>query len=111
MDFHTLLQLMSLLRNYDVVWPLSTIQLLSYSDSVNLGISIVAPACFVKGYDFFIYYIATMAQPVCHTLTSDFIYLGSRLNEIASAKSFKPMNLGTSLDSALLYLAVYIIKQ
>ena len=80
-----LLQLMSLLRDYDVVWPSSTIQLLSYSDSVNLGISIVAPACFVKGYDFFIYYIATMAQPVRHTLSPCCIYKGSGLSDIAPA--------------------------
>ena len=57
-------QLMSLLRDYDVEWPGSTIQLLSYSDSLNLGISITAPQCFVPGYNFFIFYIATMAQPV-----------------------------------------------
>ncbi len=58
------LQLMSLLRDYDVTWPSSTIQLLSYSDSLNLGISITAPQCFVPGYNFFVFYIATMAQPV-----------------------------------------------
>ena len=58
------MQLMSLLRDYDVEWPGSTIQLLSYSDSLNLGISITAPQCFVPGYNFFIFYIATMAQPV-----------------------------------------------
>ena len=57
-------QLMSLLRDYDVIWPNSTIQLLSYSDSLNLGISITAPQCFVKGYNFFVFYVATMAQPV-----------------------------------------------
>lgn len=55
---------MSLLRDYDVQWPSSTIQLLSYSDSLNLGISITAPQCFVPGYNFLIFYIATMAQPV-----------------------------------------------
>ena len=58
------MQLMSLLRDYDVTWPSSTIQLLSYSDSLNLGISITAPQCFVPGYNFFVFYIATMAQPV-----------------------------------------------
>ena len=58
------LQLMSLLRDYDVTWPSSTIQLLSYADSLNLGISITAPQCFVPGYNFFVFYIATMAQPV-----------------------------------------------
>ena len=55
---------MSLLRDYDVTWPSSTIQLLSYSDSLNLGISITAPQCFIPGYNFFVFYIATMAQPV-----------------------------------------------
>lgn len=60
-------QLMSLLRDYDVTWPSSTIQLLSYSDSLNLGISITAPQCFVPGYNFFVFYIATMAQPVSST--------------------------------------------
>jgi len=55
---------MSLLRDYDVTWPNSTIQLLSYSDSFNVGISITAPQCFVPGYNFFLFYIATMAQPV-----------------------------------------------
>ena len=59
---------MSLLRDYDVTWPNSTIQLLSYSDSLNLGISITAPQCFVPGYNFFVFYIATMAQPVSCTL-------------------------------------------
>ena len=68
------MQLMSLLRDYDVDWPGSTIQLLSYSDSLNLGISITAPQCFVPGYNFFVFYIATMAQPAsscerpCHVL-------------------------------------------
>ena len=57
-------QLLSLLRDYDLAWPQLTISLLSYSDSFNVGISIVAPACFVKGYDFFVFYVATMAQPV-----------------------------------------------
>ena len=55
---------MSLLRGYDVAWPTLTVSMLSYSDIFNVGISIVAPQCFIKGYDFFVFYIATMAQPV-----------------------------------------------
>lgn len=58
------LQLMSLLRDYDVLWPAPTITLFSYSDSFNLGISITAPECYIKGYTFFTFYIATMAMPV-----------------------------------------------
>jgi hypothetical protein len=55
---------MSLLRDYDVAWPTLTVSMLSYSDVFNVGISIVAPQCFVAGYNFFVFYIATMAQPV-----------------------------------------------
>ncbi len=61
-DFYA--QLLSFLRDYDVLWPAATITLFSYSDSFNLGISVTAPECYIKGYTFFTFYIATMAMPV-----------------------------------------------
>ena len=58
------MQLLSLLRDYDVEWPSLTLSLLSYSDTFNVGVSIVAPACFIQGWNFYMLYISTIAEPV-----------------------------------------------
>ena len=56
-------QLLSLLRDYDVEWPALTLNLLSYSDTFNVGVSIVAPACFIQSWNFYMLYISTIAEP------------------------------------------------
>ena len=61
------LQLMSLLRTYDVTWPSATQQNLSWADFVNVGFSVAAPGCWIKGYNFYIFYVVQMAMPVCET--------------------------------------------
>ena len=61
---YSCVQLLSLLRDYDVEWPALTLNLLSYSDTFNVGVSIVAPACFIQGWNFYMLYISTVAEPV-----------------------------------------------
>ncbi|KAK9829421.1 hypothetical protein WJX72_005757 [[Myrmecia] bisecta] len=65
----THVQLLALLRDYDVVWPDATHRLFGWSDSLNLGVSITAPACYLGSeYNFYFYWIITMAMPVCSVL-------------------------------------------
>lgn len=63
-----------------MTWPSLTISLLSYSDVFNVGVSIVAPPCFVKGFNFFSFYITTLAEPVraCGLLCCDVGYRATR---------------------------------
>ena len=59
------MQTLALLRAYDVTWPSSTDQALSWADIVNLGVSITAPQCFIGAhYNFYFYYVMQMALPV-----------------------------------------------
>ena len=55
---------MSLLQSYDVKWPNSTRQVLTWSKIVNIGVSITAPDCFDYNWTFLLLYIVTMASPV-----------------------------------------------
>lgn len=57
-------QVMSLLRDYDLLWPKSTFQALGWADALNLGVSVAAPECFVKGFGFWHYYAFSEAAPV-----------------------------------------------
>jgi hypothetical protein len=43
----THVQILSLLRDYDLLWPASTLQALGWADTVNLGVSVAAPECFL----------------------------------------------------------------
>ncbi|CAL8466229.1 g5765 [Coccomyxa elongata] len=84
-------QLLSFLRDYDVLWPAATITLFSYSDSFNLGISVTAPECYVKGYSFFTFYIATMAMPALALLLCIvvFIVASTAHKKLSNAPSFQ----------------------
>jgi hypothetical protein len=45
--------MMSLFRDYDLVWPTSTQNAFAWFEFVNVGLQITAPVCFVgKGYSF-----------------------------------------------------------
>ena len=76
-------QLLSLLRDYDVEWPALTLSMLSYSDTFNVGVSIVAPACFIQSWNFYTLYISTIAEPVrtstclIHTVSASAMWLAS----------------------------------
>ena len=56
-------QLMSLLRTYDVTWPTATQQTLSWSDTLNVGLSVAAPGCWIPHYNFYVFYLIQMAMP------------------------------------------------
>lgn len=55
---------MSLLQTYDVKWPNSTRQVLTWSKIVNVGVGITAPDCVDYTWNFLLQYIVTMASPV-----------------------------------------------
>ena len=55
---------MSLLQTYDVKWPNSTRQVLTWSKIVNVGVGITAPDCVDYNWNFLLQYIVTMASPV-----------------------------------------------
>lgn len=56
---------MSLLRDYDVTWPNGTHQALGWADTLNIGVSITAPQCFIgSSYNFYFFYVMQMALPV-----------------------------------------------
>ena len=56
-------QLMSLLRTYDVTWPTATHQTLSWADTLNVGLSVAAPGCWIPHYNFYVFYLIQMALP------------------------------------------------
>ena len=55
---------MSLLQTYDVKWPNSTKQVLTWSKIVNVGVGITAPDCADYNWNFLLQYIVTMVSPV-----------------------------------------------
>lgn len=57
-------QIMSLLQTYDVKWPNSTRQVLTWSKVVNVGVGITAPDCADYNWNFLLQYIVTMVSPV-----------------------------------------------
>lgn len=57
-------QVMSLLRDYDLLWPRATFEALGWADALNLGVSVAAPECFVRGFGFWHYYAFSEAAPV-----------------------------------------------
>jgi len=57
-------QVMSLLRDYDLSWPKSTFEALGWADALNLGVSVAAPECFVGGFGFWHYYAFSESAPV-----------------------------------------------
>ena len=60
------MQTLALLGDYDVKWPSGTHNALSWSDTLNLGVSIAAPQCFIGAkYNFYFFYVLQMALPVC----------------------------------------------
>ncbi|KAK9840843.1 hypothetical protein WJX81_008508 [Elliptochloris bilobata] len=58
-------QIMSLLQTYDVKWPNSTKQVLTWSKIVNVGVGITAPDCVDYNWNFLLQYIVTMVSPIC----------------------------------------------
>ena len=57
-------QVLSLLRDYDLLWPRATFEALGWADALNLGVSVAAPECFVAGFGFWHYYAFSEAAPV-----------------------------------------------
>ena len=55
---------MSLFRTYDVTWPDQTQQNLSWADTLNVGLSVAAPGCWIPHYNFYVFYLIQMALPV-----------------------------------------------
>lgn len=50
--FTTHVQIVALLRDYDLLWPDSTLAALGWADTLNIGISVAAPECFLPGFSF-----------------------------------------------------------
>lgn len=58
-------QTMALLRDYDVTWPSGTHNALSWADTLNIGVSITAPQCYIgDSFNFYFFYVLQMAMPV-----------------------------------------------
>ena len=57
-------QVLSLLRDYDLLWPRATFEALGWADALNIGVSVAAPECFVRGFGFWHYYVFSEAAPV-----------------------------------------------
>ena len=57
-------QVLSLLRDYDLLWPRATFEALGWADALNIGVSVAAPECFVAGFSFWHYYAFSEAAPV-----------------------------------------------
>lgn len=62
---------MSLLQTYDVKWPNSTKQVLTWSKIVNVGVGITAPDCADYNWNFLLQYVVTMVSPVRACFSSD----------------------------------------
>ncbi len=70
----THLQLLALLRDYDVAWPATTLQALGWADALNVGVSLTAPECLVKGWSFWHYYASSQALPAAAVLLCVGVY-------------------------------------
>ena len=58
-------QILALFRDYDVLWPTATAAGLSWFDTFNIGMSMMAPECFIKGsYSFWSRWIFQMLLPL-----------------------------------------------
>lgn len=57
-------QVLSLLRDYDLLWPRATFEALGWADALNIGVSVAAPECFLRGYSFWHYYAFSEAAPL-----------------------------------------------
>jgi hypothetical protein len=57
-------QILSLLKEYDVVWPQAAHQWLTWAEVFNLGLAITAPECYIANYSFYSMYTMTIAFPV-----------------------------------------------
>lgn len=70
----THLQLLALLRDYDLAWPATTLQALGWADALNVGVSLTAPECLVKGWSFWHYYTSSQALPAAAVFLCVLIY-------------------------------------
>ena len=70
----THVQLLALLRDYDVAWPATTLQALGWADALNVGVSLTAPECLVKAWSFWHYYASSQALPAAAVLLCICIY-------------------------------------
>ena len=58
-------QILSLFRDYDLRQPAETSEALGWADALNIGVSLVAPECFIRETRrFYVFYIATMTLQV-----------------------------------------------
>ena len=73
----THVQLLALLRDFDVAWPATTLQALGWADALNVGVSLTAPECLVKGWSFWHYYTSSQALPAAAVALCAGVYLGA----------------------------------
>ena len=71
-------QVLSLLRDFDLLWPRATFEALGWADALNLGVSVAAPECFVGGFSFWHYYAFSEAAPVAAIALCVGVYLCAR---------------------------------
>ena len=57
-------QLLALFKDYDVLWPSATSRGFAWFDTLNFGMSMMAPECFFHGYSFWSRWIFQMFLPV-----------------------------------------------
>lgn len=79
-------QVLSLLRDYDLSWPRATFEALGWADALNLGVSVAAPECFVAGFSFWHYYFFSEAAPVAAIALCVAVYFSAGLARKRTAK-------------------------
>lgn len=57
-------QLLSLLRDYDLLWPKLSMKIMVLADAANLGIAVTAPRCYWPSFGFYENWRFTMLLPV-----------------------------------------------
>jgi hypothetical protein len=70
-------QLVALFRDYDVLWPSATADGFSWFDTFNIGLSMMAPECFMGDYSFWSRWIFQMLLPLGTVGFCAAIYFGA----------------------------------
>jgi len=84
-------QVLSLLRDYDLLWPRATFEALGWADALNIGVSVAAPECFVGGFSFWHYYFFSEAAPIAAILLCVGVYFCARAVKKGKAKKVEAM--------------------
>ena len=79
-------QVLSLLRDYDLLWPRATFEALGWADALNIGVSVAAPECFVRGFGFWHYYVFSEAAPVAAIALCVCVYFCARAARTRAVK-------------------------